>query len=350
MNPDQLQQLQLWLESQKAHWQSLLTDGQNPPVDAQKAAADWQTVLDSCRGLANQHNPDQAELAESMAQQIKGFSHYAEQLLDSLQNPESSFNLEQAVDTLSTHLHQQVSEPFYRHLQLPEAMQQPLQQLLQQLGLSPSDYNSFPFLHQGADKQQAQQRQKLLDAAAALTEFSQALQLYSRLQQQISQKTNQQLVEILTDQDNRPETLIELHSLWIDCYEQSYQQQLGRDEYQQAYGRLCNATIALQQQLRHYWQQEQRALGIVPFEDYDKLLRNHHQLRKDHKQSQRSIRQLQQTIEQQHQASEQQRQAIDQQRQASEQQQQQLQALEQRLQRLESCSNQSSDQTSDQAR
>ncbi len=312
MDSNQLEQLQQWLESQKAHWQSLLTGHES-------MAADWQTVLDSCRNLAQQQTGDQAELTESMAQQIKGFSQYGEQLLKSLQNPDPAFDLEQAVDALSKHLHQQANEPFFRHWQLPEAMQRPLQQLLQQMGLSPSDFSSFPFLHQSADNNQRQHRQKLLDASEALTELTQAMQHYSRLQQQINQQTKQQLVAILADPSNQPETLVELHALWIDCYEKSYQQQLSSDEYQQVYGRFCNATLNVQQQLRQYWQQEQRALGLVPYDDYDKLLKSHHQLRKQHTQSQRTIKQLQQTADQQRQASE-----------------QQLQALEQRLQQLES--------------
>ena len=122
MEPNQFQQLQQWLESQKAHWQSLLAGRDSTPTD-------WQAVLDSCKELAQKQSGDQAELTESMAQQIKGFSHYGEQLLRSLTEPDASVDLEQAVHALSNHLQQQAGEAFYRHGLVPE----PLQQLLQQL-------------------------------------------------------------------------------------------------------------------------------------------------------------------------------------------------------------------------
>ncbi|MEH6650973.1 MAG: poly(R)-hydroxyalkanoic acid synthase subunit PhaE [Motiliproteus sp.] len=306
MDSNQLEQLQQWLESQKAHWQSLLGDGTSAP-------ADWQAVIQSCQNLSSQQTPDQAELTASMAQQIKGFSQYGEQLLRALHQADSTdsskasaeattgdsakntqntdFEIDQAVKTFSSHLHQQASEPFYRQLQLPDAMQQPLHQLLQQLGLSPSEFTSFPFLHQGVGSQQSDQREKLLKISQTLTEFSDSMRAYSKSHQQINQLTSQLFSQKL-HQQAPPGTLNELHSLWVDCYEQNYQQQLHTDDYQHSYGRFCNATLSLQKQLRHYWQNEQRIIGLVPYHDYDQLLQSHHKLRKSHKQSQQKVKQL----------------------------------------------------------
>lgn len=324
MDSNQLEQLQQWLESQKAHWQSLLGDGASTPTD-------WQAVIQSCQDLATHQTADQAELTASMAKQIQSFSHYGEQLLRSLQqtasadninkNPDTDFDLDQAINAFSNHLHQQASEPFYRQLQLPEAMQQPFHQLLQQLGLSPSEFTSFPFLHQGLGRQQSNQRDKLLKISQTLTEFGDAMRDYSKRHQQINELTSQQLSEKLRQQ-TPPETLSELHNLWVDCYEHNYKQQLLTEEYQHSYGRFTNATLSLQKQLRHYWQSEQRILGLVPYNDYDELLQSHHQLRKNHKKSLRKVEQLQHD---------------------SAQQQQRIDALEQQLQKLILASTTSTD-------
>lgn len=290
MKSNQLDALQQWLATQTTHWQSLLTDHESDP-------ADWQTLVDRCRSLASQQTEAQSDLTESMVQQAKGFSRYGERLLRSLKQPDQRTELEQAVRELSTHLQIQAGESFYRHWQLPES----LQQTLQQLGLSPSGFSSFPFLHSSINRSKDKHQQQLQQLQQALTEFSETMGLYIEQQNQVSQRTSEAMILQLRNQDPAPESLSELHQIWVDCYEQCYQQQLGTSDYQQIYGRLGNAILTLQKQSRDYWKQEYRGAGLVPSSDYAQLLQHHHALRKSHKQSQRQINQLEQTLEQQQQ-------------------------------------------------
>ncbi|MEH6470594.1 MAG: poly(R)-hydroxyalkanoic acid synthase subunit PhaE [Halopseudomonas sp.] len=306
MKPNQLDALHQWLETQTAHWQSLLTDHESD-------SGDWQTLLDSCQSLAPKQSADQAELTESMVRQAKGFSLYGERLLRSLKNPGQPADLEQAVKDLSTHLHLQAGESFYRHWQIPE----PLQQLLHQFGLSPSSFSSFPFLHSSVNRSRDKHQQQLQQLQRSLDEFRQAITLYIELQNQVSQRASDAMTEQLRQQVPAPESLSELQQIWVDCYERCYQQQLETSQYQQAYGSLGNTILTLQQQSRDYWKQEFRALGLVPNSDYLQLMQHHHKLRKSHKQSQRHINRLEQTLEHQ---------------------QQQLTAFEQQLKQLQSDS------------
>lgn len=290
MNPNPLDELQQWLETQTAHCQSLLGDHESAP-------ADWRTLLDSSRTLAQQQPDEQRELTESMVQQAKGFSRYGERLLRSLKQPDRPSDLEQAVRDLSTHLQLQAGESFYRHWQLPES----LQQTLLQLGFSPSGFSSFPFLHSSINRSKDKHQQQLQQMQQALNEFKEILGLYIELQSQISQRTSDSMILRLQHQEPAPESLAELHQIWVDCYELCYQQQLRTSEYQQTYGRLGNAILTLQQQAHDYWQQEYRGAGLVPSSDYDELLQHHHKLRKSHKQSQRQIKRLEQAFERQQQ-------------------------------------------------
>lgn len=290
MKSNQFDELQQWLETQTTHWQSLLTDQETAP-------GDWQTLLNRCRSLAQQQSDDQSELTESMVQQAKGFSRYGERLLRSLKHPDQANELEHAVRDLSTHLQLQAGESFYRHWQLPE----PLQQVLQQLGLSPSGFSSFPFLHSSINRSKDKHQLQLQQLQQALNEFSEVMGLYIELQNQVNQHTNDAMIEQLSGQDPAPDSLTELQQIWIECYEQCYQRQLGSSDYQQIYGRLGNAILSLQKQARDYWKQEYRGAGLVPSSDYSQLLQHHHKLRKSHKQSQRQVNQLQQALESQQQ-------------------------------------------------
>jgi hypothetical protein len=290
VNPNPLDDLQQWLETQTAHWQSLLSDHESAP-------ADWQTLLDSSRRLAEPQSDDQRDLTESMVQQVKGFSRYGERLLRSLQRADPPAELDQAVRDLSTHLQLQAGESFYRHWQLPE----PLQQTLLQLGLSPSGFSSFPFLHSSINRSKDKHQQQFQQLQQSLTEFMETMSLYIELQNQVSQHTSDTMIQQLQDRNPKPETLSELHQIWVDCYEQCYQQQLGTQEYQQIYGRLGNAMLTMQKQAHDYWKQEYRSVGLVPNSDYAELLQHHHKLRKSHKQSQRQIHRLEQALQSQQQ-------------------------------------------------
>ena len=72
---------------------------------------------------------------------------------------------------------------------------------------------------------------------------------------------------------------------------------LDNSEFQAAYGALSNAVLQLQQQAKAYWLNEFRALGLVPEQDYNQLLQQHHALRKSHRQSQRQLKTFERQLE-----------------------------------------------------
>ncbi|WP_421863653.1 poly(R)-hydroxyalkanoic acid synthase subunit PhaE [Motiliproteus sp.] len=286
MNPSNLDQLNQWLEQQQAHWRGLLGDEPQP-------AADWQTLFDQGRQL----NGQSAELTEAMIRQAKGFSDYGERLLQSLQQSDQPDNLEQLVKALSAHLQTQADGAFYQQTQLPA----PLQQLLQQMGLSPQQFSSFPFLHDSLNRNAERQQQQAAKLLQGLTRFQDALRLYIEQHHLINQQTTDRMIEQLKNAVEPPESLSVLHQIWVDCYEVSYKEKLEHQDYQRIYGELTNATLLMQCLIREYWQHEYRTFGLVPQQDYDQLLQQHHQLRKAHKKAERRQRKIeQQLLEQQH--------------------------------------------------
>ncbi|RDE24462.1 hypothetical protein DV711_02415 [Motiliproteus coralliicola] len=286
MNPSNLDQLNQWLEQQQAHWRSLLGDEPQP-------AADWQTLFEQGRQL----NGQSAELTEAMIRQAKGFSDYGERLLQSLQQSNQPDNLEQMVKALSAHLQTQADGAFYQQTQLPA----PLQQLLQQMGLSPQQFSSFPFLHDRLNRNAERQQQQAAQLLQGLTRFQDALRLYIEQHHLINQQTTDRMIEQLKNAVEPPESLSALHQIWVDCYEVSYKEKLEHQDYQSIYGELTNATLQMQCLIREYWQHEYRTFGLVPQQDYDQLLQQHHQLRKAHKKAERRQRKIeQQLFEQQH--------------------------------------------------
>ena len=68
-----------WLEQATSATGTSLLNGQSD------APLDWQAVLEHCQDLSQQQSSSQAELTESMAQQVKGFNRFGEKLLHALQ-------------------------------------------------------------------------------------------------------------------------------------------------------------------------------------------------------------------------------------------------------------------------
>ncbi|HEY5717966.1 MAG TPA: poly(R)-hydroxyalkanoic acid synthase subunit PhaE, partial [Motiliproteus sp.] len=146
-------------------------------------------------------------------------------------------------------------------------------------------------------------QQRVTDLAQELRRYNQLLVRYReqllRLQQQVCQVMLQQT------QQAQPDSLTALHALWVDHYEHAYQRLLQQPDYQRLYGDLINSGMRLQQLGQRFWQDEYRMAGLVPRQDYDQLLQQHHTLRKQLRRSQRAnariderLAQLEQQLEQ----------------------------------------------------
>ncbi len=274
MDNEQLNRLQDWLETQKVYWQSLMNGEETE-------ATDWNTLLDSCRKLAEQQLPPQnAEIAETMAQQAKGFCKYGELLLKTLSKDTNPPELEEAVFEFSRHLQDQTGAAFIKQWQLPEQ----LVQFFSNLGISIPTLPGFPFFEQGFRSSQDHLKEKFSEAEQNFRDFRDALSDYAEIQDNINQATTHQLLATLKAGED-PASLEDLYRLWVDHYESCYQQQLQTPSYQKTYSRLSNACLALQKLNHEYWEQEYRNFGLVPIKDYDLLLERHHKLRKSFKQS-----------------------------------------------------------------
>jgi len=280
VNQVEFNELQQWLHSQQALWQQMLS--QNVEIDA--AAIDWQPLLDACHKLAEQQGAGlQSELADAMAAQTRAFCRYGLGLLKQLREPDSSGSVEMALFTLCQHLHEQAQRVLLRQWQLPEL----LARLLADQAPQAEALNPFGVIEQLLRLlAQHSKQQRVVDLAAELQCFNHALLGYRERLQQLHRQVSQQMLT-RTQGDTAPQSLAQLHDLWVECYEHAYQRMLQRSDYQRLYGELTNASLRLQQLGRAFWREEYRQAGLVPQQDYDQLLQQHHQLRKELRHSRR---------------------------------------------------------------
>ncbi len=314
MNEEQLKALRNWLETQTLCWQSLAAGEESSP-------SDWQELLNTCYEMGEQQlPPHHAELAEVMAHQARGFCRYGERLLQAMQQTQDAPELEEAIYEFSSHLQDQTSAALLKQWQLPEH----LSQFFTSLGIKLPSLPGFPFLQDGLKASQSHFKERIQAAETGLRNFRDALNEHIEIQQTINQATIQRLLEHLKS-GQQPASLTELHTLWVDRYEDSYREYLQSPEYQRIYGRLSNASLQLQKLNRESWEQEYRSLGLVPLKDYTQLLERHHRLRKTaRKDAQRIVRLEQRLLEH-----------LEQNTQQHQQLQQQLQQLQAQLAELQ---------------
>jgi len=74
--------------------------------------------------------------------------------------------------------------------------------------------------------------------------------------------------------------LFNAESLWTECYEASYQQQVFTPEYQRDYGELCNCASELKLHLRRLAEPHLAELGLVSLDDFRQSLQRQQQQKK----------------------------------------------------------------------
>lgn len=297
MNQVDFNELQRWLASQQALWQQLQTQD----IEHDAAALDWQPLLDACRKLAEQQGIClQSDLAEAIVAQTQGFCRYGIAVLQQLKNPNDTSSAELAILTLCQHLHEQAQQVLLRQWKLPEALARLLASYTPQI----EPLNPLPAIEQLLQQLATQSKQqRVTDLAQELHHYNRLLLRYReqllQLQRQVCQAMLQQTPQ------TQPDSLAALHALWVDQYENAYQQLLQQPDYQQLYGGLINSGMRLQQLGQQFWQDEYRMAGLVPRQDYDQLLLLHHALRKQLRRSERTntrmderLAQLEQQLEQ----------------------------------------------------
>ncbi|MBA4501900.1 poly(R)-hydroxyalkanoic acid synthase subunit PhaE [Marinobacterium marinum] len=268
MNEQLLNSLRLWLEQ----------------LEQGRPASDGLGALQQCLFMPPSDNitPQPADLFYRITRQSKQFKQFATRLAE-LCDTKNSIDSNELITHFQHHLEQLNQDWVLSHWPIPEplatlfavAFSQPPNQedtlhhmnaLLTQLLSTLEPHLPLSLL------------QHLRDRLVQLETFEQSRQAYREQLDRINQEAlthfRQQLIgNTLSDLD-------QLHQLWSQCYEQCYQNQLQQPAYQQAFGTLCNAAMAI----RHTWQQQLNQFyancGLVTLSQYDELSRQHHQLRR----------------------------------------------------------------------
>lgn len=283
-----LNMMRQWLEQLD---QQSSTDGQTHWEQLQQALT---------AGLSDTIPAEHTDLLLKLTRQSASFNRFATRLLE--QDPQGDIDLTSLLEQFKQHLDQLSSEWVLHSWHLPEqlgilmtlftAQQAPLQDNLNQFTQLVTTLLS---------KLQPTARP---DLAAQIKECLSLLERFeharTRYMAQLS-TINSLALELMSQElEAQPLTdLDHLHHLWIESYEQIYQQRIGTSEYCEALGEISNAAMAL----RHGWQLQCdrlcSALGLTTDTRHDELAQRHHQLRRRVRALERELADLRQTLESQ---------------------------------------------------
>ncbi|GAA0785760.1 poly(R)-hydroxyalkanoic acid synthase subunit PhaE [Marinobacterium sediminicola] len=267
MNEQLLNMIGQWLEQFE---QELNT----PDSDQYSAGAEGQ----SPQGETSPH----ADLLHRITRQSEQFRHFASQLL-SLCDDEHHIETDPLIDCFRKHLDQLNLEWILSSWPLPEQLTTVLAIFSQQNSTLNEELQHVNQLLQRllgtlGPHLQPSLVQQLRTTLEDLRDFARSRQQYlehlSRINSAALDLFSQRL------QGTTISELEQLHRLWIQSYEECYQQALSQEEYRQAFAALCNNAMALrqhwQQQLDHFYS----SCGLVTLAQYDELSRQHHELRR----------------------------------------------------------------------
>lgn len=243
----------------------------------------WQQLRSQLsQAMPEGGSPFQADLLHRITRQSEHFCQFAADLLE-LCDEEQSVALDQLLDNFRHHLDQLSLDWVLSSWPLPEQLaavlillngqDSPLNTSLKQLNLLLQQ-----LLGTLETQLQPSLRQQLRAGLNRLEAFELAREHYLIQLGQINNRALQQLNQALTE--SSISDLEQLHQLWINCYEECYQQHLNQPDYQQAFGTLCNAAMAVRQGWQQQLEQFYSSCGLVTLSQYDELSRQHHELRR----------------------------------------------------------------------
>ena len=138
------------------------------------------------------------------------------------------------------------------------------------------------------------------EIAQALTRFNQSLSSYLGHFEIINRHTLEKL-ETLIETSGKPDSILETESLWTECFEAAYRDQVFTSRYQQDYGELCNSYSHLSDCCHQHHSKLLSKFGAVSQSDFRKSLLKQHQQRKSMRRMQQQIQALRQQIDKLHQ-------------------------------------------------
>lgn len=252
------------------------------PQSGINGQANWEQLQQAlAAGLSDTIPTEHTDLLLKLTRQSASFNRFATALLE--QDPQGDIDLSSLLEQFKQHLDQLTSEWVLHSWHLPE-----------QLGILMTLFNVQQAPLQDNLSQFTQLLTKLLGNLQPMArpdfvaQIKECLCLLERFEHARTRYTtqlstiNRLALELMSQQlEAEPVTdLDHLHHLWIESYEQIYQQHIGSSEYCEALGEISNAAMAL----RHGWQLQCdrfcSALGLTTDTRHDELAQRHHQLRR----------------------------------------------------------------------
>ncbi|WP_027859108.1 poly(R)-hydroxyalkanoic acid synthase subunit PhaE [Marinobacterium jannaschii] len=132
--------------------------------------------------------------------------------------------------------------------------------------------------------------------APACNRFNQALARYLTHLEAINQHTLHNLEQALKE-SGQPGSGLELESLWTDCYEEAYRQQVFKPAYQKDYAELCNSCTEMKESFNSQLETSLSGLGMVSSATFRQNLIRQQQQKKAMRRMQQKIRTLQEQLD-----------------------------------------------------
>lgn len=224
----------------------------------------------------------QADLLHRITRQNEHFRLFAADLIQ-LCDKDQRIELNQLLDSFRRHLDQLNLDWVMSSWPLPEQLTATLTLLSRQDSPMHASLQQFnQLLQQLLGSLEPHLLPSLVEQLRAflhqLEAFELAREHYLHQLSQINGEALDKFSQVLSN--STISDLEQLHQLWINCYEERYQIRLTQHDYQQAFGSLCNAAMALRQSWQEQLEQLYSRCGLVTLSQYDELSRQHHELRR----------------------------------------------------------------------
>ncbi|MGH1463217.1 MAG: poly(R)-hydroxyalkanoic acid synthase subunit PhaE [Neptuniibacter sp.] len=283
------------LEAQKAYWNTITSASSEV-----QSPEEWADFLSHAQKKIKQEAPQQfSQLLDILGAQSRNFTQYGEDLLRQYSTGEEQ-HLTESVQQFQNYMQKQTGEMLMQQWQVPEQFAS----LFKTHSFSDDLLFENPFISGVKSLLETpviggnQETQQQVREAVKLTiEYQEALQEYVNHYSSINQNASQQMLEILTNSEDKVSSLQQLHDIWVDAYESAYSKTVFTDEYQRSHGRISNALMKLRkfsQDVRDVYFQ---SVGLATRSGLDTALRRQHQLRKEMRTNQRQMLEMKQQIE-----------------------------------------------------
>ncbi|MGH1432255.1 MAG: poly(R)-hydroxyalkanoic acid synthase subunit PhaE [Neptuniibacter sp.] len=283
------------LEAQKAYWNKI----SSAPSEVQ-SPEEWAEFLSHAHKKLNQEAPQQfSQLLDILGAQSRHFTQYGEDLLRHYRTGEEQ-QLNDAVQQFQNYMQKQTGEMLMQQWQIPEQFAS----LFKTHSFSDDLLFENPFISGfkslletpviGGNQETQQQTR---EAMKLTIEYQEALQEYVAHYGSINQNASQQMLNCISNAEEKVSSLEQLHEIWVDAYESAYSKTVFTDEYQRSHGRISNALMRLRKFAQDVRDVHFQTVGLATRSGLDTALKRQHQLRKEMRSSNRDLQALKKQVE-----------------------------------------------------